>query len=109
MVLSRYTIVMHPNTLRCIEQALARICTFVVTVDSEGAKVYEVSALHEAELTHEQRELLMTVNSVRFIAVTAIPANPMTGRSVRSPAEPAEQRNLQGLRKFLKHGWGARG
>lgn len=109
MALSRYTIVIHPNTLRCIEQALARICTFVVTVDSERAKVYEVLAVHEADLTHEQRELLMTANSVRFIAVAAIPANPMTYRPLRSPAEPAEQRNLQGLRKFLKHGWGARG
>ena len=108
MVLSRHPIVIHPNTLRCIEQALARICTFTVTEDPEGAMVYEIAALLDADLTHEQRELLMTVNSVRLIPVAALPTESLNCDPVRSMVKPADHKDLQGLRKFLKHGWGAR-
>ncbi len=108
MVLSRHPIVIHPNTLRCIEQALARICTFTVTEDPEGAKVFEIAALLNAELTHEQRKLLMIVNGVRFIPVAALPTEPLNCDPVRSMVKPAVYKDLQGLRKFLKHGWGAR-
>ena len=102
MVLKRYTMIIGPATLQQIEQELARIATFTTTVDSEGAKSYEVTQVHEAELTFNQRMLLATVADVRFIAVKSIAPEPLTCDPMRSPVKPAAEQNLQELRKFLR-------
>ena len=104
MVLKRYTMIIGPATLQQIEQELARISTFTTTVDSEGAKSYEVTQVHEAEITFNQRMLLDTVAAVRFIAIECLPFAPeqLTFDPARSPVKPASHQNMQELRKFLR-------
>lgn len=104
MVLNRYTMIIHPKTLQQIELALGEICTFTTAVDSEGAKSYEVTQMHEAEPTFNQLALLDTVAAVRFIPIEHLPyaPEPLTSDPVRSPVKPASHQNLQELRKFLR-------
>ncbi|WP_120967036.1 hypothetical protein [Comamonas sp. lk] len=108
MAINRYTMIIHPNTMKQIELELGRFCSFKLVVDAEGAKVYEVSAIHEEPLTWESREVLGVVESVRFIEVKSIAQEPLACKPMRAPVLPAAHQGLQRLRTFLKHGWGAR-
>lgn len=99
-----YTMIIHPNTLQQMEQALAGFCTFTVTTDDEGAKTYTVIEKLKAELTFNESIGLDVLASARFIPMKHLPlaTEPLVADPARSPVKPASHQNMQELRKFLR-------
>ena len=97
-------IVIHPSLAADLAGELDKCCVSTIVVGQDGVNVIHITSIpNPAELTQSQREMIGTVNGMRFIKMAQVHPSMAAADMARPRMNPGQ--DMTQLRKFKKHGW----